>query len=253
MNDIPTIPQTIHPTSAMVLAAGLGTRMRPLTDNTPKPLVEVNNRTLIDHVLDRLHDGGVTDVVVNLHYFGDQVENHLNRRATPSITYSWEKDELLETGGGVAKALPDLGENPFWVVNSDALWLNGPTNMMSRMCQVWDDSRMDGLLLLHSTVDAYGYGGTGDFNADPDGKLTRRQEQEITPWLFTGIQILHPRLFKSAPDGPFSLNLLYDQALENDRLYGMVHDGEWFHVGTPDGLSDAEEYMKYRYAGIKRR
>ena len=243
----------IAPSQAMILAAGLGTRMRPITDKTPKPLVKVNNRTLIDHVLDRLVEGGVSQAVVNLHYFGDQIERHLGLRDEPAITFSWEQEQLLETGGGVGKVLDQLGEIPFWVVNSDSLWLNGPTDMMTRMCQVWDDSRMDGLLLLHSTVDAYGYDGTGDFNAEADGKLTRRLENEVTPWLFTGIQILHPRLFKDAPDGAFSLNVLYDRALENGRLFGMVHDGEWFHVGTPEGLGDAEKYMKYRYAGIKRR
>jgi MurNAc alpha-1-phosphate uridylyltransferase len=240
-------------THAMILAAGLGTRMRPITDKTPKPLVQVNGRSLIDHALDRLVDGGVTDVVVNLHYFGEQLERNLKRRDDLSITFSWEKDELLETGGGINNALDDLGPTPFWAINSDSLWLNGPTSMMDRMSQVWDDERMDGLLLLHSTVDAYGYDGTGDFNASSVGQLIRREEREVAPWLFTGIQILHPRLFKNAPDGAFSLNILYDQALENGRLFGMVHDGEWFHVGTREGLGDAEEYMAYRYAGVKHR
>lgn len=240
-------------TRAMILAAGLGTRMRPITDKTPKPLVQVNGRSLIDHALDRLVEGGVTNVVVNLHYFGEQLERNLKRRNDLDITFSWEKDELLETGGGIKKALGDLGKEPFWAINSDSLWLNGPTSMMERMKAVWDDKRMDGLLLLHSTVDAYGYEGTGDFNADSDGKLTRRDEREITPWLFTGIQILHPRLFKNAPDGAFSMNVLYDEALENERLFGMVHDGEWFHVGTREGLGDAEDYMAHRYAGIKHR
>jgi len=241
------------PSHAMVLAAGLGTRMRPITDKTPKPLIKVNNRSLIDHTLDRLIEGGVTDVVVNLHHFGDQIERNLTLRDDLNIAFSWEKDERLETGGGVMKALPLLGTEPFWVVNSDALWLNGPTSMMARMCQIWDDARMDGLLLLHSTVDAYGYEGIGDFNAGSDGQLIRRRDLEVTPWLFTGIQILHPRLFKHAPDGAFSLNLLYDRALEDERLYGMVHDGEWFHVGTADGLAEAEDFMDQRYAGIKRR
>jgi len=245
--------QTTLPSHAMILAAGLGTRMRPITDKTPKPLVRVNNRPLIDHALDRLVEGGVRHVIVNLHHFGEQIERHLGLRNEPDITFSWELDELLETGGGVRKALNELGEAPFWVVNSDSLWLNGPINMMSRMCQIWDEDRMDGLLLLHSTVDAYGYNGVGDFNAEADGRLARRPENEITPWLFTGVQILHPRLFRDAPDGAFSLNRLYDQALENGRLFGMVHDGEWFHVGTPEGLGDAEEYMKYRYAGVKHR
>ena len=248
-----TVKPAITPTHAMVLAAGLGTRMRPITDKTPKPLVKVNGRSLIDHALDRLVDGGIKNVVVNLHHFGDQIERNLKQRDDLGISFSWEKDERLETGGGVKQALDMLGPSPFWVINSDSLWLNGPTSMMERMHRVWDDKRMDGLLLLHSTVDAYGYNGFGDFNAESDGLLSRRQDQEVTPWLFTGIQILHPRLFKDAPEGAFSLNLLYDQALENNRLFGMVHDGEWFHVGTADGLADAEEYMRHRYAGVKHR
>ncbi len=248
-----TVKSIIAPTQAMVLAAGLGLRMRPITNKTPKPLIKVNKRTLIDHALDRLVEGGVTDVVVNLHYFGEQIERHLGLRNDLNIAYSWEAEERLETGGGIKQALKQLGPDPFWVVNSDSVWLNGPTDTMLRMRQIWNEECMDGLLLLHSTVDAYGYNGKGDFNADAVGKLTRKQENEVTPWLYTGIQLLHPRLFKGAPDGPFSLNVLYDQALENERLYGMVHDGEWFEVGTPEGLGQVEEYMKYRYAGVKRR
>ena len=240
-------------TSAMILAAGLGMRMRPITDRTPKPLVKVDNRALIDHTIDRLVEGGVTDVTVNLHYLGDQVERHLARCKTPKITLSWERDGLLDTGGGVKQALPHLGQNPFWVVNCDSLWLNGPTRMMARALQQWDPDKMDALLVLHSTVDAYGYEGKGDFNAGQDGRLSRRPEMEIAPWLFTGIQILSPAAFENTPDGAFSLNHIYNSAIEKDRLYGVIHDGEWFHVGSPDGLSEVESFMKYRYAGIKRR
>lgn len=241
------------PSKAMILAAGLGTRMRPITDRTPKPLVKVDNRTLIDHALDRLQEGGVTDVVVNLHYLGDQVERHLARRKNPQISFSWERDALLDTGGGVNQALPQLGTEPFWVVNCDSLWLNGPTQMMSRAIEQWDPKKMDALLILHSTVDAYGYEGKGDFTAEPDGLLRRRPEMEIAPWLFTGIQILNPKVFNDAPDDAFSLNRIYDAAIEKDRLYGMVHDGEWFHVGSPDGLGEVESFMKVRYAGVKHR
>lgn len=238
---------------AMILAAGLGTRMRPITERTPKPLVKVDKQTLIDHALDRLVEGGVSDVVINLHYHGDQVERHLGRRETPNITFSWEKETLLDTGGGVKQALAHFGDDPFWVINCDSLWLNGPKKMMARALDLWDADKMDALLILHSTVDAYGYEGAGDFDADPDGKLARRQELGISPWLFTGLQILHPRVFENTPDGAFSLNLVYDSAIEADRLYGMVHDGEWFHVGTPDGLSAVENFMKFRYAGVKHR
>lgn len=236
----------------MVLAAGLGERMRPLTNNTPKPLLRVAGRSLLDHALDRMEDVGVTQVAVNTFYLADMMEDHLAKRPSPTIAISRE-EERLETGGGIRQALPLLGDGPFYAVNGDALWLNGPTDALHRMVDIWDDQTMDALLLLHSTVDAYGYSGRGDFFVEPCGRLTRRPEQVISPFLFTGIQILHSRLFDNAPDGVFSLNVLYDRAIENDRLYGIVHDGEWFHIGTPEGLAEAESYMMHRYSGIQRR
>ena len=240
------------PAKAMILAAGLGTRMKPLTDTLPKPLVEVAGGTLIDHVLDRLEQAGIAHVVVNTHHLADQLEKHLGGRGSPDIEFSREQ-ELLETGGGIAKALPLLGQDAFYAVNSDAFWLNGPYDVLRRMAETWDDDAMDGLLLLHSTVEAYGYSGLGDFCAGGDGLLSRRPEGEVSPWLFTGVQILHPRLFEGAPKDAFSLNVLYDRAMENGRLYGAVHDGEWFHVGTPEGLQEAEDYMRLRYAGTRHR
>jgi len=240
------------PTHAMILAAGLGTRMKPITDDRPKPMIEVAGRTLIDRAIDRLEEAGVTNIVVNLHHFADQLENHLKARPASNIIFSPEP-ELLETGGGVVKALPLLGSEPFYVINSDALWLNGPINTFERMAEIWDADAMDGLLLLHSTVDAYGYRGRGDFCAGADGKLTRRPKMEVSPWMFAGIQIFHPRLFEGAPEGAFSLNRLYDQALEAERLYGIIHDGEWFHVGTPAGLEEAETYLNTRFATVKHR
>ena len=242
----------IRPTRAMVLAAGFGTRMRPITDNLPKPLIEVAGRTLIDRAIDRLADAGVEHVVVNLHYLGDKIKYHLKARATPEIIFSPEPT-LLETGGGVASALPLLGTTPFYVVNGDICWLNGPSDTFSRLLSVWNEEEMDGMLLLHSTVDAYGYQGKGDFYAEPDGRLTRWPENRVSPWLFTGIQMLHPRLFVNAPEGAFSLNLLYDRAVEAGRLYGIIHDGEWFHAGTPAGLREVETYLNTRYAGNKHR
>jgi MurNAc alpha-1-phosphate uridylyltransferase len=236
----------------MVLAAGLGLRMRPITETLPKPLIEVGGRTLLDRALDRLEEAGVDKVTVNLHHLGSLIEAHLAPRSKPAIEFSHEA-ELLETGGGVAKALPRLGDGPFWVANADVLWLDGPQPALERLAEAWDDARMDGLLLLHATVDAYGYRGRGDFLADPLGRLVRRPECEVAPFLFTGVQILHPRLFADAPAGPFSLNRLYDQAIEAGRLYGVVHDGEWFHVGTPDGLAEAETYLSLRYATRERR
>ena len=241
------------PYKAMVLAAGLGTRLKPVTDTLPKALVQVDNRALIDHALDRLEAVGVGEVVVNIHYLAEQLQAHLSGRKSPVLQISHE-DDLLDTGGGIAKALPLLGDDPFLAVNADAFWLNGPYDALQRMAHTWDDDTMDGLLLLHSTVEAYGYTGLGDFCAPlGDGVLTRRLEGEVSPWLFTGIQMLHPRLFKTAPDGAFSLNLLYDRAIESGRLLGVVHDGEWFHVGTPQGLEEAETYMHLRYAGKERR
>ena len=237
---------------AMVLSAGRGVRMGTITNTLPKPLVKVDGRTLIDRAIDRLEDEGICDIVVNVHHLGDQIVKHLSKRKGLNIQFSNEKD-LLETGGGVKNALPLLGSDPFFVINADAFWLNGPESAIKRMNTIWDAKKMDALLLLHSTVDAYGYTGQGDFFAEPDGKLVRRAEVEVSPWFFTGVQILRPELLKDTPEGAFSLNVLYDKANEGERLYGLVHDGEVFHVGTPEGQSDAEEYLKHRFSGIKHR
>lgn len=241
------------PWRAMVLGAGLGLRMRPLTDKLPKPLVQVGGRTLLDSALDRLVETGVEKVVINLYHLGHLIEEHLRSRSRPEIAYSRE-EALLDTGGGVLKALPLLGKAPFFVVNGDVLWLNGPRPALTRLATTWDDKRMDALLMLHETVDAFGYDGPGDFTADAAGVLARRPECEIAPYVFTGVQIIHPRLLAEAPAGAFSLNVLYDRAIGAGRLYGMVHDGAWFHVGTPDGLAVAESYLHDRYPGdVKRR
>ena len=240
------------PKTAMVLAAGYGTRMRPLTETRPKALIEVGGRTLLDRIIDRLVDAGVQRLVVNLHHLGPAIEAHLAGHASLEILFSREAD-LLETGGGVVRALPLLGPEPFWVANADALWLNGPQPALNRMAAAWDDRRMDALLLLHSTVFAYGYRGVGDFLIDADGLLGRRPECEVSPYLFTGVQLLHPRLFAGMPDDRFSLNLVYDRAITEVRLHGVVHDGEWFHVDTRDALAEAEAYMRVRYAGRERR
>jgi MurNAc alpha-1-phosphate uridylyltransferase len=241
-----------HPKKAMVLAAGLGLRLRPITEKLPKPLIEIAGRSLLDRALDRLDDAGIELAVVNVHYLGEMIEEHLKDRATPKTIVSRE-ESLLETGGGVLRALPILGDAPFYVVNGDALWLNGHEDTLTRMARMWDDSVMDGLLLLHSTVEAYGYDGVGDFLLDPVGRLTRRPESEVSPYLFTGIQLLHPRLFQGVPEGFFSLNLMYDRAIAEGRLFGIVHDGEWFHVGTPEHLETAQTYMTVNYPGVKRR
>ena len=227
------------PTHAMVLAAGLGLRMRPLTQNLPKPLLEVGGETMLDQALERLQEVGVVKVVVNTHWLPEMIEKHLSDRTAPIIEISRE-DELLETGGGIAKALPLLGNDAFYAANADIVWRDGPIPALRRLAHVWDDNKMDALMMMTATVRANSYDGSGDFMMDPLGKLTRRPEREIAPYVFTGLQILHPRLFRDLPSGPFSMNVLYDRALEAGRLFGMAHDGDWYHVGTPDAIDVAD-------------
>ena len=232
------------PTTAMVLAAGYGKRMRPLTETTPKPLLQVSGKPMLDHILDHLKRAGVARIVVNLHHLGEAIEQHLAEFHGPELVFSREREQLLETGGGVKAALGKLGEAPFYVINGDVVWLDGVVPALQRLAATWDPERMDGLLLLHPTITAHGYDGDGDFIMAPDGLLRRRREREVAAFLFAGVQILHPRLFKGAPDGAFSLNRLYDRAIEDQRLYGLRHDGEWFHVGTPQALELADELLQ---------
>jgi MurNAc alpha-1-phosphate uridylyltransferase len=222
------------PKSAMVLAAGLGTRLRPVTDYLPKPLIEVGGRPLIDHAIDRLASAGVERVVVNLHYKADLIASRLAERGHPHIELSRE-EKLLETGGGVKHALPLLDDS-FFVVNSDILWLDGVTSALSRLARGFDPQRMDALLLLQRTTGAVGYDGIGDYFLDPPGTPRRRREREVAPYIFAGLQILHRRLFAGVDDTVFSLKRLYDRAEDAGRLGAIIHDGEWFHVGTPEGL-----------------
>jgi MurNAc alpha-1-phosphate uridylyltransferase len=233
----------------MVLAAGRGERMRPLTDHTPKPMIEVEGQPIIDRILDRLAEAGVEDVVVNLHHMGDVLERHLEGRVAPRLAFSREA-ERLETGGGVRKALPLLGPDPFFVLNGDVVWLDGKTPALARLAAAWDDRTMDALLLVQPTVRAGGYDGPGDFALCPLGRLRRRRDLEIVPYVFAGVQILHPRLFAGAPDGRFSLNLLYDRAERAERLAGLRHDGAWFHVGTPEQLAAANDAIVHHGAEL---
>jgi len=237
---IERIAERRRPTRAMVLAAGIGKRMRPLTVTTPKPLIEVGGRALIDRALDRLEAAGVTTVVVNVHYLHDLVRVHVGRRGHPRIVISDERDRLLDTGGGVAKALPHLGDDAFYVVNSDSFWIEGPRPNLDWLAAAWRGEAMDALLLVASTVRAIGYHGRGDFGMDPAGRLLRRAEREVAPFAYAGAAILHPRLFADCPAGPFSLNLLFDRAIENGRLYGVRMEGLWLHVGTPQAVGEAE-------------
>jgi len=235
----------MKPQHAMVLAAGLGKRMRPLTDTLPKPLVRVAGRALIDHVFDRFAAIGMNEIVVNLHHHRPILEKHLKERRDLRFVLSPET-ELLETGGGVAKALSHLGSGPFFVSNADTLWFDGATPALARLAAAWDDDKMDALLLLQRTVGAHGYDGAGDFFMDPLGQATRRREELVAPFVFAGVQILHPRLFADAPQGKFSLNVLYDRAEAKGRLYGVSHDGLWFHVGTPESVTATEMELGYK-------
>ncbi len=230
------------PRRAMVLAAGLGLRMRPVTDDRPKPLVEVAGRTMLDRVFDRIEAFGIDRAVVNSHYQADQVETHLAARATPVTEISHELS-LLNTGGGVANALERLGNDPFFVINADIVWLDGRTPALNRLASAWNDDDMDGLLLVQGTAKAFGYRGRGDYDVDQIGRMFRRKERDVAPYVFTGIQILHPHMFTDAPSGAFSLNVLYDRAESAGRLHAIVHDGEWFHIGTPTALAEAEEEL----------
>jgi len=225
------------PRRAMVLAAGLGLRMRPLTLTRPKPLIRLAGRTLLDRALDALADAGVENAVVNTHYLGGMIAAHLVERVRPQVRLSPELS-LLETGGGVVNALSLLGDAPFYVVNADIAWTDGPLPALARLAGAWTDA-MDALLLVVPVGSATGYDGAGDFDIAPDRRLHRRKAARA-PYVFTGVQLLHPRLFVGAPGGAFSLNLLYDRAEEAGRLFGVVHDDAWYHVGTPAALAEAE-------------
>ncbi len=226
----------------MVLAAGLGLRMRPLTETVPKPLIMAGGRSMLDRVLDHLEAFGIEAVVVNSHYLGDRIAAHLSARAKPRTTLSAE-ETLLETGGGVAKALPLLGDEPFFVINADIAWLDGPVPALDRLADAWREDSMDALLLMSRAVIAHGYEGCGDHFMDARGVLRRRDDRDVSPYVFAGVQLLHPRLFAGAPQGAFSLNRLYDKAETARRLFGIVHDGEWFHLGTPGALKLADDRL----------
>ena len=237
----PVSPVTTPPKRAMVLAAGLGTRMRPFNGRLPKPLVSVGGKALIDYVLDRLAEQGVERAVVNVHHLADQIERHLAQRERPDIVISDERDELLGTGGGVLKALPLLGEGPFFHVNSDTMWIDGVRSNLLRLAETFDPARMDILLLMAPTASSIGYGGRGDYAMLPDGALRARREHQVVPFVYAGAAIMSPSIFANAPKGDFSLTKMFDAANEQERLFGLRLDGVWMHVGTPDAVGAAEE------------
>lgn len=231
--------------AAMIMGAGLGLRMRPLTADRPKPLVSVGGKSLIDHSIDRLVAAGVTRILVNLHYRGEMLRAHLARRTDVEIVFSDESDKLLDTGGGVVKALPLLGPSPFFVLNSDSIWVERAAAALPGMIAQWDEARMDGLLLLADMHTAMGYEGTGDFALLTDGRIGRARDHAGAPaFAYPGVQIVHPRLFENAPDGAFSTNLMWDRAIAKGRLFGALLKGVWIHVGTPQARDEAEAYLR---------
>ena len=229
----------------MIMAAGLGKRMRPLTATRPKPLVEVGGKALLDHVLDRLRAAGVRNVVVNVHYLADALEAHLATRASGlNVTISDERRQLLETGGGLVRAEPLIDCDPFLALNSDNLWIDGPADTLKLLASQWDGDKMDALLLLVPQARAIGHKGQGDFHMDRVGRIRRRERSHVAPFVFTGIQIASKRLLRDAPSGPFSTNILWDRAMEEGRAYGAVHQGLWFDVGTPQSIPMTEAVLE---------
>ena len=238
-------PGAAVPEVAMVMAAGLGKRMRPLTASRPKPLVEVAGRTLLDHCFDRLRAAGVRKAVVNVHYLADVLEAHLKNRVSGiEIAVSDERDRLLETGGGLVRAMPQIDADPFLVVNSDNLWVDGPVDTLRLLASAWDDERMDALLLLVPHARAHCHNGQGDFHMTAAGRLRRRKPGAVAPFVYTGIQMISKRLLAGElPDGPFSTNILWDRAIAAGRCFGVAHQGLWFDVGAPPNIRKAEEIL----------
>lgn len=234
----------IMPRKAMVFAAGLGSRMRPITDRIPKPLVEVGGKALIDHMLDRFAAAGLDEAIVNVHYLADQIETHLARRQRPRITVSDERSRLLDQGGGIRKVLPQLGSGPFFICNTDALWLEGPRSNLAALAARWDPAVMDVLLLVAATTTSIGVDWPGDFVMTADGRLQRRAERDVAPFVYAGIGIMKPELFVDAPDGAFRLAPYFFEAAEKGRLFGQRLDGQWLHVGTPEAILEAEETIR---------
>ncbi len=234
---------TSKPDTAMVLAAGLGTRMRPLTDELPKPLIPVAGKALIDYALDRFAMAGIKKAVVNVHYRADQIEHHLRDRITPVITISDERDELLETGGGLKKARPHFGDKPVFCTNTDAILLDTPgEEACATLMSAWQPEKMDALLLLVPIDKTTGYDGNGDFDNIGGGRIALRKETSA-PFVFTGLQLISPALIDQGPDGAFSTKLLWDKAAKSERLFGAIHHGRWMHVGDPEGLAIATDLL----------
>lgn len=239
----PGLPAAV-PQTAMVMAAGLGKRMRPLTATRPKPLIKVAGKTLLDHTLDHLRDAGVQRAVVNVHYLADTLKGHLESVEGLDIVVSDERAQLLETGGGLMKAKPLLGTDPILVVNSDNFWLDGPIDALSLLAARWNPAEMDVLLLLVPLARAHCHLGQGDFHIASDGRITgRRRAGRLAPFVFIGVQILNPAILEDAPEGPFSTMLFWERAIAAGRAFGVVHQGLWVDVGTPAAIARAEALL----------
>jgi MurNAc alpha-1-phosphate uridylyltransferase len=231
------------PDKAMVFAAGLGTRMRPLTNATPKPMIAVGGKPMLDHTLDRLAEAGVSTAIVNVHYLADQIEAHVATRAKPRIVVSDERAKLLDQGGGVVKVLPLLGDAPFLMANTDALWIEGPTNNLERLAQAWDGDRMDALLLVAPSATSIGVDWSGDFLMDAQGRLSKRPEREVAPFVYTGVGVIKPQVFAGETREVFRLAPILFDAAAKGRLYGVRLEGQWLHVGTPEAIGEAEQAL----------
>ena len=232
---------SVKPTKAMVLAAGLGLRMRPLTERMPKPLVQVAGRAAARSCARQARQRRRQRSLVNVHYLPDQIIDHVATRAAPHVIISDERDQVFGTGGGVVKALPLLGHAPFFLVNADTMWIDGVRPNLARLAETFDPARMDILLLMAPTTSSIGYGGRGDYAMLPDGALRKRKEHQVVPFVYAGAAIMSPSLFADAPAGEFSLTKMFDPANEQERLFGLRLDGVWMHVGTPDAVHAAEE------------
>ena len=232
------------PHTAMVLAAGIGSRMRPLTEDTAKPLIEVNGKALLDRMVDPLVAAGVQRIVVNVHWHADKVEAYVKARADVEVVISDERDARLETGGGLAKARPLLGDDPIFVANTDAFWSPADASVPAMMAAQFRPDEMDGLLLLADTGRCLGFPGAGDFFLADDGRLTRRGDAVSAPWAYAGLRIIHPQAFDNEPVEAFSVLRKWDKSIQNDRFFGAKLDHFWLHVGTPDALKDAEMWLR---------
>jgi len=236
------------PSTAMVFAAGLGTRMRPITDTIPKPLIKVAGRTLIDHCLDRLAEAGVATAIVNVHWLADQIEAHLKSRVAPKIVISDEREDLLDQGGGIKKALPLIGDAPFFICNTDALWIEGPRSELDRLIKFFDPEKMDALLLVAQAAGAVGVDWPGDFTMSADGRLTQRDPRHVAPFVYAGFGIIKPQLFEGTAEDVFRLAPFFFRAAEQGRLFGVRLDGIWLHVGRPESIAEAERALGRSWA-----